>query len=167
MKLSPMRKAFVNAYLGEANGNATKAAIMAGYSENGARQQASQLLTCTDIQEALGRRIAKAQMSADESLIEVSEMARAAVDPKSIRAQDKLKANELLLKVYGKLQDKRDDGSSRVTVNIGFLSANGQPEPTTLTLNGQPVAMLTQGTTSMSQVMTHPGGVSIAQDGEP
>lgn len=49
-------RAFVLAFLGKAAGNATQAAILAGYSRRSARQHAHHLLTKHDIQQALVKR---------------------------------------------------------------------------------------------------------------
>src|SRR4051794_18180288 len=50
-------RAFVVAFLGTGRGNATKAAIVAGYSRTTARQLGSRLLSKVDIQRALQKRI--------------------------------------------------------------------------------------------------------------
>lgn len=165
-KLSPRRQRFVNAYLGEAAGNATKAAIIAGYSERSAYSQAHELLKNPEIQAAVGRTLDREQMTADESMREVSAMARAKVEQKDIRAQDKLKANELILKVLGKLHDKRDDSGSRVTVNIGFLQG-GQPVLTTHSQH--PHSNASDHTTTrlaIAEGMGQPLDVEIVRDGE-
>lgn len=47
------QRRFVEAFMGPARGNATKAAILAGYSPKTARQQASMLLTRLNIQRAI------------------------------------------------------------------------------------------------------------------
>lgn len=47
--LTAREQAFVDAYIGAARGNATKAAILAGYSEKTAAQQASRLLRRSSI----------------------------------------------------------------------------------------------------------------------
>lgn len=49
--------AFVDAYLGAANYNATKAAILAGYSESSAGQGGHQVLKNIEIQEEIRRRL--------------------------------------------------------------------------------------------------------------
>lgn len=122
MSLSLKQKSFVNAYLGEAKGNATQAAIMAGYSEHTAKQAGSRLLTHVDVQHALNRRLHKAQMTADEALERVAIIAR--TDVQDISAPDVLRANELILKVNGKLRDRSHEPGG-ITVNIGFLMPTG------------------------------------------
>jgi phage terminase small subunit len=131
VSLSLKQKSFVNAYLGEANGNATKAAIIAGYSERTAKQAGSRLLTHVDVQRALERRLHKAQMTADEALERVALIARA--DVTDISASDAIRANELILKVNGRLRDRSHEPGG-ITVNIGFLTP-GQPTPSTITID--------------------------------
>lgn len=122
--MNPKQLAFVNAYLGSANGNATKAAITAGYSERSAHVQGCELLKHPNVREAIEKRQAKAIAKADLTTQARLEKLGAIADhtPEKIRAGDVLKANELILKVNGALQDKGAD-SNRVTVNIGFLTA--------------------------------------------
>lgn len=56
-KLSPKQRAFVVAFLGKARGNATQAAILAGYSQRTAKQQGSRLLTNVDVRAALDHQV--------------------------------------------------------------------------------------------------------------
>ena len=76
MALSARRQRFVNAYIGECAGNATQAAIKAGYSEKTARSAGSRLLTKADVRQALdGRHTAlahKADVTAERVLKELS-----------------------------------------------------------------------------------------------
>ena len=55
-RLNERQRRFVVAFIGWARGNATKAAIFAGYSERTARVQASQLLSKLNIQAAIEER---------------------------------------------------------------------------------------------------------------
>lgn len=122
--LSPKMRRFVEAYLGAADGNGAKAAIAAGYSHIGASQAASRLLTRTDVKAALQRIADKADLSTAKTLERVGHIASAI--PVKISDMAVLKANELILKVNGALNDKHSE--SRVTVTIGFLTQ--QPSPT-------------------------------------
>lgn len=115
------RKAFIRAYFGDAHGNATKAAELAGYSPHTAKQQGSRLLSHVDVQRALQRHAQKDDASTVRCIANVSAIANHA--PQKLTGSEILKANELLLKVNGALRDKPSD--SRVTVNIGFLTATG------------------------------------------
>lgn len=54
--LSERRRVFVESFMGEARGNATRAALAAGYSKATARQQGSRLLTFVDVQQAIAER---------------------------------------------------------------------------------------------------------------
>ncbi|MDV7145634.1 terminase small subunit [Tropicimonas sp. TH_r6] len=63
MPLNQRQKAFVNGYL--VSGNATKAAVEAGYSAKTARSQGQRLLTNVDISRAIAKRQEKAAEQAD------------------------------------------------------------------------------------------------------
>jgi hypothetical protein len=117
------RKAFIRAYLGEAHGNATEAAKIAGYSEKTAYSQGSRLLKDAEVQKTLHTHVAKFDLSTDATLQRVGTIATA--DPEKITAREVLKANELILKVNGALD--KQSGGSRVTVNIGFLTSHHEP----------------------------------------
>ncbi len=55
-RLTPGEQAFVDHFFGEARANATRAAVLAGYSAKSARSQSSRLLTKANIQQALVER---------------------------------------------------------------------------------------------------------------
>lgn len=132
------RKRFVHAYLGEANGNATQAAIVAGYSAGSAKQQGSRLLTNVDVQQAIQKHVTKADFTVEQSIRAVADIARTPIAQDQVTAKDVLKANELFLDVHGKLGKNSQHGAgSRIQVNIGFLQA-GQPgtaQPAHLTID--------------------------------
>jgi len=155
--MNPKRRAFVNAYLGEANGNGTKAAIAAGYSEATARQAASRLLTQADIREAIGAKLQKADISTDRILTRLGLIANKDVLD-TVEAKDVINASKVILQVNGALKDKGSDG--RITVNIGFLS----PQPATLTVNGEPVIDIEPTHFTSAEVM--PPGPHVSQSGE-
>lgn len=73
-KLTPKQEMFVEYYL--QTWNATKAAIMAGYSERTARQIGSENLSKPDIASYVRERIEANAMSADEVLARLAEHAR-------------------------------------------------------------------------------------------
>ena len=74
-ELTDKQEAFIEAYL--ANGfNATKAAIVAGYSPKTARSIGSENLTKPDISEVIQSRITALTMSANEALLRLSQHAR-------------------------------------------------------------------------------------------
>jgi len=121
--MNVQQQRFVDAYLTEAKGNGTKAAIIAGYSEKTASVQASQLLRKPTIKAAVERTLQKADLRTQARLDKLGVLADAT--PEAITAGDVIRANELILKVNGALKDKTSD--NRITVNIGFLQANQPP----------------------------------------
>lgn len=122
--MNTRRRAFVNAYLGEAKGNGTKAAIIAGYSEATAAQAASRMLRQPDVQKALETRLENADLKTDAILKRLGRIIHA--EPKDIKGADIVNASKLVLQVNGDLHEKSD--SSRVVVNIGFLNPS-DPQP--------------------------------------
>ena len=75
LKLTAKQQVFINAYM--VNGfNATRAALSAGYSKNGARQQGHVLLTNIDIQSEIKRLMQTFIMPAEEVLSRLTEHAR-------------------------------------------------------------------------------------------
>lgn len=75
MALTPKQQDFINFYLGDANGNATEAARLAGYSCP--NQAGPRLLVNVGIQEAVSGRTTQAAMSANKVLERISELADA------------------------------------------------------------------------------------------
>lgn len=61
------------------------------------------------------------QLTAGHALQNLSTIAN--TQPKAFTGADVIKANELILKVHGALNDKHTE--ARVTVNIGFLVSDG------------------------------------------
>ena len=85
--LSARRAAFVDAYTDPTSagfGNATRAAILAGYSKRTARQQGQRLLTNVDIAEAVAARRAeaahRAALSREDFILRALELAHAWLD---------------------------------------------------------------------------------------
>ncbi len=135
--LNPRQRAFINAYVGEANGNGTKAAITAGYSEATACQIASQLLRRTDVREAVSARLDKHDLRTDAILRRLGKLAHSEPE-KPPTAQDIISASKVILQVNGALQAKQQQ-STGITVNIGFLSPASQPTVEVLTIESSPV----------------------------
>lgn len=104
--LSLKQQKFIDAYLGAANGNGTKAAQLAGYrgSPQTLKAVASENLTKPDIARGVKKRL-KAAMTADEVLQELSDVASADCD-EPVRVSDKLKALELMGKHHKLFTDK-------------------------------------------------------------
>lgn len=116
--MNPKRRAFVNAYIGEANGNGTKAAIIAGYSEVAAAQEASRLLKVPEIAEAIDARLAKADIRTDAILKRLGTIVHST--PDKVTGADVISASKVILQVNGALTDRQRGNS--ITVNIGFLT---------------------------------------------
>jgi phage terminase small subunit len=75
--LSEREQRFIDAFLGDANGHITKAALAAGYSPRTAAQQGSRLLKRVEIQQAIQHRQARRAEIADVTAAQViRELAR-------------------------------------------------------------------------------------------
>jgi len=122
-KLSAQQKAFVQALTGEAKGNQTHAAILAGYSPRSATQTASRLITVDKVAEAVAARVQKLEEKVDLSderiLKETADVAY--TQGLALRGSDKVKALSLLMAFKGLTQTEPQQ-QNRVTVNIGFLT---------------------------------------------
>jgi hypothetical protein len=113
----PTHEAFLKAYLGEANMNASHAAIAIGVSPTYAAQRGYELLHDPRIAARIADAIARKTITSNRALANLAEVACAEVVKPSPR--DIIYANEVILKAHGALADKRPD--ARVTVHIGFL----------------------------------------------
>ena len=91
---------------------ATEAAIHAGYSENTAAQTASRLLKNKAIKKYIDERHKETQESIEigqaDVIKQLSDIGFAKIDLKKIRATDKIKAIELIVKILGLDKDKKD-----------------------------------------------------------
>ena len=96
-KLNARQRAFVDAYAG----NATAAALAAGYSERSARSQGQRLLTNDDIQDAIKAREAKRLAPTIASRQERQEFWTSVLRNEDEAMKDRLKAAELLGKSEG------------------------------------------------------------------
>jgi len=128
--MSPQRLRFAQAVLTEANGNLTKAAIIAGYSEKTAGQIGSRLFKDPLVRDYINRAQHRAELSTQAALERIGRIAETQ-PAKGYKGADVLKANELLLKVNGALRDNHHE--SKVTVNIGYLQQMFQQPNTTST----------------------------------
>src|SRR5688572_16307968 len=94
-QLSERERRFVHAYVGEAAGNGAKAAIIAGYSPNGAKVTANRLLTRINVRDAVQafqQQVAKASaLTAEQWHAEVDAIALAPI-AKTVTTAEKLKA---------------------------------------------------------------------------
>lgn len=110
--LPPKRRAFVEAYCGEAAGNGAEAARIAGYKSP--RTQASRLLTFDNVARAIAEHAQKATRAAIATAEErqewLSDVVRGLVDdrdgPASLR--DRMKALELLCRMRGDFIDRTE-----------------------------------------------------------
>lgn len=77
-ELTPKQRAFVNFYVGEARGNATKAARLAGYAgeDEVLRSVGHENLTKLHIRQAISERTSEYAMSPEEILAEYADIAR-------------------------------------------------------------------------------------------
>jgi len=78
--LSKKQALFIEYYLGEARFNATKAALLAGYSPRTARSTGSENLIKPDIAREIKARTSEIAMGADEVLLRLAEHARGSVE---------------------------------------------------------------------------------------
>ena len=115
---------FVEAYIGPANGNATKAAKIAGYKGNDHTLEVigAENLRKPEIASRVRARVEQAAMSADEVLAELSAIARAdwreflqirhnskgEVVDAALLLRDKIRALELLGKYHALFTEKRE-----------------------------------------------------------
>ncbi len=96
-KLTPQQKRFVDAY----QGNATEAAIAAGYSAKTARAQGARLLTKVDIAKAIEKRSERDAKTTIADRQKRQEFWTAVMGDEKMKMQDRLKASELLGKSEG------------------------------------------------------------------
>lgn len=127
-KLTHKQKLFVQYYC--QHWNATKAALQAGYSEHGARQQAAETLAKpyikVEIEKSLNEIMGKAKIDAESIVHELGEIAFSNPDDKNtvIKFSDKLKALELL----GRYHQMFVDRVETVTIDQVFTAITNRPE---------------------------------------
>jgi phage terminase small subunit len=119
-KTSPRREAFIRHYA--ETGNATKAAILAGYSEKSAAAAGSRLLTSPEIKGAIDNALLRQAELSDISATFVLEGIRAIAENPTARHADRLRAYELLGK-HLKLFTERVEQDSQITVTIERIGA--------------------------------------------
>ncbi len=133
MKLTVKQRKFCDEYI--KLGNATKAAINAGYSPKTAKQIAAENLSKPYLKEYIDEKLKKLEsakiMSAKEVLEYLSSVARGdqtesvttskgVIDDVPVSAKDRIKAAELLGKRYGSWIDRKQiDGDLNISVGIG------------------------------------------------
>lgn len=112
-KLTARQQAFVEAYAG----NATAAALAAGYSERSARSQGQRLLTNDDIKDAIKAREAQRLAPTIATRQERQEFWTSVLRSKDEAMKDRLKAAELLGKSEGDFLE-RVEMDQTVSVNV-------------------------------------------------
>lgn len=115
--LSERERRFVDAFMGEAKGNGTKAAILSGYRAHSARIQASKLLAKGNIQEAIAARVARLEQASIADATERRERLTRILrnDHPLADAGDSIRAIDLLNKMDG-LYIERHEHSGVVQV---------------------------------------------------
>lgn len=79
--LTDKRQKFVEAYLGPARMNGTRAALMAGYSNKGAHTEGWRLLRIAAVRDAIAARLKEFSMSSAEATERMAEFARGSLEP--------------------------------------------------------------------------------------
>jgi phage terminase small subunit len=119
--MTDRQKKFIQFY----DGNATKAAIKAGYSKKTARSIGQELLTKPDISKAISKRNTKQDAPMIMSRIQRQEFWSAIANDTKVYISDRLRASELLGKSEADFTDKHEHA---VTVNVlGTIKINGKP----------------------------------------
>ncbi len=102
--LTPRQKKFCDEYM--LCGNATQAAVKAGYSEKYAGQNADKLLKNTNVREYLSYFQKKVEQKTIKSVEEVQQWWSSIMDNAEEATKDRLKASELLVKSKGGFMDR-------------------------------------------------------------
>lgn len=134
MALNAKQKAFVAAYL--IDKNATQAAIAAGYSKATAYAIGAENLRKPQIKAAIAaafeKAAAKSEVTAERVIREISTLAFAQVNKKTIITQQtKVKCLEMLSKYFGLLQERHileTNAQSPISINLN-LPDNGRIAP--------------------------------------
>lgn len=139
-KLTAKQQAFIDAYVGEARFNASKAALIAGYSEKSAGQLGWQLLQIPTISARIKEILESRALSAEGVLAELADVATSEWrDHVEVLMYDregnpvktkmdlssKVKSLEIIAKAHGLLKE-----NVSVSGNVGLYSFDGIPEET-------------------------------------
>src|SRR5690349_11035855 len=134
-RLKPKQEAFVSAYIGEAKFNATKAALMAGYTGKNPRAEGSRLLANPDIAACVREALTEMALPAEAVLSELADVASAdwrefvtiRTNPRTgevievkMDLSNKVKALELLGKHHQLFTDKLNIGGDFLDVLKAF-----------------------------------------------
>ena len=102
--MNQRKRAFCEAYL--ISGNATDAAMKAGYSARTARSIGQRLLTFVDIQEYLEQRNQEISEANTAQIEEIRELWTSIMRDRKVKTADRIKASELLAKTYGAFSER-------------------------------------------------------------
>ena len=116
-KLPPKQKLFCDYYI--ETGNATEAALKAGYSSKTARSIGAENLTKPYIKEAIKIRNKEIESKRIANMKEVKEFWTALLRNTAVEPRDRLKASEYIAKTNGAFLDKVEHSGS-VTINNPF-----------------------------------------------
>ena len=130
--MTERERRFVECYMGEAAGNGTKAALLAGYSPVTARNQASRLLTKGYIQSAIEERSQRDVLTWSREQRQVFWTQIAADE--TVPIPYRLKASELLARSQGDFVERRllrmeGDAVSLAELIAGAAPTSPQPAP--------------------------------------
>lgn len=113
--MNQRRLKFVEEYL--KSGNATQAAILAGYSQKYAGNNAGKLLKSNDIVNYIKEKNRGFSSKNIADMNEIREFWTRVIRSKTDETKDKLKASELLARTYGAFLDKIQlDGAAKVQI---------------------------------------------------
>lgn len=118
-KLTPKQQCFADEYI--RTGNATQAAVLAGYSRKYTNTNANKLLHNTAIHDYIDKRNAAILNRRIASIEEIKESWTAIMLDDGIKTCDRLKASELLAKSYGVFLDKPEPENGRLLELISEL----------------------------------------------
>ena len=113
--LSSKQKKFVQAYMG----NATEAAIKAGYSEKTARSQGQRLLTKADIKQSIQKREEKQTSAVIATREQRQEFWTKIMYDNAADMKDRLKSSELLGRSQADFTDKVEN-SGETTIKVSL-----------------------------------------------
>lgn len=119
MKLTPKQQAFADYYI--QTGNATEAAIKAGYSEKTARITGCENLTKPNIQQYIEDKQKELENNRLADMTEVREFWTEAMRNSENSMKDRLKASEMIARTSGAFLDKvemKTTGEQTITVTI-------------------------------------------------
>lgn len=113
--MNQRQRAFCEAYL--LSGNATEAAIKAGYSPKSARSIGQRLLTYVDIREYLAQRNAQIIAENTATLEEIYSFWTVTMRDQASKQADRLKASELLSKALTLERARNEERAAAGTLN--------------------------------------------------